>query len=185
MCPVFTCSLLIISYWLLVFNKSLNQLLTIVYFIYSVLVVKWEIHFFLIKIHKLTMCKIHCIVRDMSSSIISVSLLTIYLKRATCICVLSVRNNQVCLFFTTYIAITCTMYILYQPSLGFIWLNVMCISGLVFFSLPDQTILFWINKWYKHLSFGCLKVCYIVKKQVLSNWFIYKGKQTVQILNHS
>lgn len=97
-------------------NKSLNQLLTIVYFIYSVLVVKWEIHFFLIKIHKLTMCKIHCIVRDMSSSIISVSLLTIYLKRATCICVLSVRNNQVCLFFTTYIAITCTMYILYQPS---------------------------------------------------------------------
>lgn len=55
----------------------------------------------------------------------------------------------------------------------------------VFFSLPDQTILFWINKWYKHLSFGCLKVCYIVKKQVLSNWFIYKWKQTVQILNHS
>lgn len=100
-------------------NKSLNQLLTIVYFIYSVLVVKWvrrEIHFFLIKIHKLTMCKIHCIVRDMSSSIISISLLNIYLKRATCICVLSVRNNQVCLFFTTYIAITCTMYILYQPS---------------------------------------------------------------------
>lgn len=72
--------------------------------------------FFLIKIHKLTMCKIHCIVRDMSSSIISVSLLTIHLKRATCICVLSVRNNQVCSFSTTYIAITCTMYILYQPS---------------------------------------------------------------------
>lgn len=120
-CPVFTCSRLIISYWLVVFNKSLNQLFTIVYFIYSLLVVKWvrrEIHFFLIKIHKLTMCKIHCIVRDMSSSIISVSLLTIYLKRATCICVLSVRNNQVCLFFTTYIAITCTMYILYQPSYG-------------------------------------------------------------------
>lgn len=90
-----------------------------IYFIYSVLVVKWvrrEIHFFLMKIHKLTMCKIHCIVRDMSSSIISVSLLTIYLKRATCICVLSVRNNQVCSFSTTYIAITCTMYILYQPS---------------------------------------------------------------------
>lgn len=145
MCPVFTCSLLIISYWLLVFNKSLNQLLTIVYFIYSVLVVKWvrrEIHFFLIKIHKLTMCKIHCIVRDMSSSIISVSLLTIYLKRATCICVLSVRNNQVCLFFTTYIAITCTMYILYQPSLGFIWLNVMCISGCFYFiARPNNSIL--------------------------------------------
>lgn len=145
-CPVFTCSLLIISYWLLVFNKSLNQLLTIVYFIYSVLVVKWvrrEIHFFLIKIHKLTMCKIHCIVRDMSSSIISVSMLTIYLKRATCICVLiSVRNNQVCLFFTTYIAITCTMYILYQPSLGFIWLNVMCISGwFFFFARPNNSIL--------------------------------------------
>lgn len=106
-----------VNYFIL--TKSLNQLLTIVYFIYSVLVVKWvrrEIHFFLIKIHKLTMCKIHCIVRDMSSSIISVSLLTIHLKRATCICVLSVRNNQVCLFFTTYIAITCTMYILYQPS---------------------------------------------------------------------
>lgn len=83
-----------VNYFIL--TKSLNQLLTIVYFIYSVLVVKWvrrEIHFFLIKIHKLTMCKIHCIVRDMSSSIISVSLLTIYLKRATCICVLSVRNN--------------------------------------------------------------------------------------------
>lgn len=48
-CPVFTCSRSIISYWLVVFNKSLNQLLTIVYFIYSVLVVKWvrrEIHFF-------------------------------------------------------------------------------------------------------------------------------------------
>lgn len=108
-----------VNYFIL--TKSLNQLLTIVYFIYSVLVVKWvrrEIHFFLIKIHKLTMCKIHCIVRDMSSSIISVSLLTtcIHLKRATCICVLSVRNNQVCLFFTTYIAITCTMYILYQLS---------------------------------------------------------------------
>lgn len=73
-----------VNYFIL--TKSLNQLLTIVYFIYSVLVVKWvrrEIHFFLIKIHKLTMCKIHCIVRDMSSSIISVSLLTIYLKRAT------------------------------------------------------------------------------------------------------
>lgn len=122
-----------VNYFIL--TKSLNQLLTIVYFIYSVLVVKWvrrEIHF-LTKIHKLTMCKIHCIVRDMSSSIISVSLLTIYLKRATCICVLSVRNNQVCFIFTTYIAITCTMYILYQPSLGFIWLNVMCISGWVFF----------------------------------------------------
>lgn len=106
-----------VNYFIL--TKSLNQLLTIVYFIYSVLVVKWvrrEIHFFLIKIHKLTMCKIHCIVCDMSSSIISVSLLTIYLKRATCICVLSVRNNQVCSFSTTYIAITCTMYILYQPS---------------------------------------------------------------------
>lgn len=106
-----------VNYFIL--TKSLNQLLTIVYFIYSVLVVKWvrrEIRFFLIKIHKLTMCKIHCIVRDMSSSIISVSLLTIYLKRATCICVLSVRNNQVCSFSKTYIAITCTMYILYQPS---------------------------------------------------------------------
>lgn len=108
-----------VNYFIL--TKSLNQLLTIVYFIYSVLVVKWvrkEIHFFLIKIHKLTMCKIHCTVHDMSSSIISVSLLTIYLKRATCICVLSVRINQVCLFFITYIAITCTMYILYQPSYG-------------------------------------------------------------------
>lgn len=107
-----------VNYFIL--TKSLNQLLTIVYFIYSVLVVKWvrrEIHFFFwLRYNKLTMCKIHCIVRDMSSSIISVSLLTIHLKRATCICVLSVRNNQVCSFSTNYIAITCTMYILYQPS---------------------------------------------------------------------
>lgn len=124
-----------VNYFIL--TKSLNQLLTIVYFIYSVLVVKWvrrEIHFFLIKIHKLTMCKIHCIVRDMSSSIISVSLLTIYLKRATCICVLSVRNNQVCSFSTTYIAV-------YFIS-TFIWLNVMCISGCFYFiARPNNSIL--------------------------------------------
>lgn len=103
-----------VNYFIL--TKSLNQLLTIVYFIYSVLVVKWvrrEIHFFLIKIHKLTMCKIHCIVRDMSSSIISVSLLTIYLKRATYIWFFLLETTR-CAYFlqlTLQLHAQCIFYI--------------------------------------------------------------------------
>lgn len=44
--------------------------------------------------------------------------------------------------------------------------NVYFWVGFFFIARPNNSIL---NKWYKHLSFGCLKVCYIVKKRVLSN----------------
>lgn len=129
-----------VNYFIL--TKSLNQLLTIVYFIYSVLVVKWvrkEIHFFLIKIHKLTMCKIHCIVRDMSSSIISVSLLATYLKRATYIWFFLLETTR-CAYFlqlTLQLHAQCIFYI----NLHMTKCNVYFWVGFFFIARPNNSIL--------------------------------------------
>lgn len=81
------------------YQVILNLVLTKAYFIFSVLVekrIRREIKIFCLRYINWP-CGfkiIHCILCDMSSSIISISLLAIYLKRATC--VLSFRNNQVC-----------------------------------------------------------------------------------------
>lgn len=81
------------------YQVILNLVLTKAYFIFSVLVekrIRREIQIFCLRYINWP-CGfkiIHCILCDMSSSIISISLLAIYLKRATC--VLSFRNNQVC-----------------------------------------------------------------------------------------
>lgn len=79
------------------YQVILNLVLTKAYFIFSVLVekrIRREIQIFCLRYINWP-CGfkiIHCILCDMSSSIISIS--CIYLKRATC--VLSFRNNQVC-----------------------------------------------------------------------------------------
>lgn len=79
------------------YQVILNLVLTKAYFIFSVLVekrIRREIQIFCLRYINWP-CGfkiIHCILCDMSSSIISIS--CIYLKRATCI--LSFRNNQVC-----------------------------------------------------------------------------------------
>lgn len=100
MCPIFSCSWwLIFSYCACLYQVILNLVITKAYFIFSVLVekrIRREIQIFCLRYINWP-CGfkiIHCILCDMSSSIISISLLAIYLKRATC--VLSFRNNQVC-----------------------------------------------------------------------------------------